>query len=134
MDLASALAPRLAFRLRNGQWCDHRTYRFHSWMDEVEHADMAAGRIVSDVDLDALPEPCPPDVGWGPWELADLGRMKIRFCVRCGHMETTLGHPVRDWLRESWNRWVDAGLVLAFLSGCAGAGVVVIASVLTGWR
>lgn len=36
---------------------------------------------------------------FGPWMMADLGREKIRFCDRCGWMETT-NHPWRSLLRR----------------------------------
>lgn len=88
--LGRALAPRLLHRLRTGQWCDHKTYRYRSWMDEV---DDATGAIVGG-------HPA-PSVGWEEWELADCGRMKIRFCARCGHMETT-EDSLRKWLGRWW--------------------------------
>lgn len=82
MNWARALAPRLTYWLRTGQRCDHATY-------DASPYDHAAGIST-------------PDLGWGPWELYDLGRAKHRFCARCGHFESTVGHPVRDGLRAGW--------------------------------
>jgi hypothetical protein len=36
---------------------------------------------------------------WGPWHMVDLGREKIRYCERCGWMETT-NHPWRGLFRR----------------------------------
>jgi len=38
---------------------------------------------------------------WTYWYMVDLGREKIRFCKRCGWMETT-NHPWQGFLR--WPR------------------------------
>lgn len=37
---------------------------------------------------------------WGPWHMVDLGREKVRYCERCGWMETT-NHPWHGFLRRS---------------------------------
>lgn len=36
---------------------------------------------------------------WGPWHMVDLGREKIRYCERCGWMQTT-SHPWRGLVRR----------------------------------
>lgn len=121
--MARVLAPRLTHRLRTGQWCDHETYRFRNWMDEV---DTASGAITGGAPA--------PDVGWGPWELADLGRMKVRYCQRCGHMESTHERTVdlvRQWWRSHDRRTRRAGrlcLIAALISG-----VTIFSYVVTYW-
>jgi hypothetical protein len=73
--------PRLRYRIRVGDWCDHRTYRYGSWMDALEHAEISHGRIISDVDLDRDYQ---PDLGMDNGQLVDMGRAKIYTCARCG--------------------------------------------------
>jgi hypothetical protein len=79
-------APRLTYRISTGHWCDHADQRVS--LEWTLGPNGEAGSMV--------------DQGWGPWEMADLGRMKIRHCERCGHMETTLGHPIRDGIATWW--------------------------------
>lgn len=51
--------PRLRYRLRHGEWCDHRDHRH------------------------------PAGISWGfsDWRMTDLGRNKIRRCYRCSYTE-----------------------------------------------
>lgn len=117
------LAPRLLYRLRTGQWCDHETYRYRDWVDEV---DDATGAIVGGAPA--------PSVGWGEWELADLGRMKIRFCQRCGHMESTNERTV-DLLTHWWqarDRRTQRAIRLCLIAG-AFSGVVIFSLAVTYW-
>ena len=37
---------------------------------------------------------------FGPWHMVDLGREKVRYCDRCGWMETT-NHPWQGFLRRA---------------------------------
>jgi hypothetical protein len=89
MGLARALWPRLTYRLWSGHWCTHATYRFGSWVDEV---DVAAGNAEYSEDM--------VNPGFGPWEMYDMGRAKHRCCARCGYRETTWPTPVMDWLQR----------------------------------
>ena len=111
------IAPRLAYRLRYGWWCDHQTRRYQSWMDEV---DVAAGNLPAG---DA-----PPDPGWSEWEMWDLGRDKIRHCRRCGHVQTLSGPPLRGWVRDWWTARTQhqRDLALAGASILAGAGATLV--------
>jgi hypothetical protein len=131
MSLLDILAPRCAYRLRHGRWCDHRTYRFRDWVDEVDFADISHGRIVSDVDLDA---DFPPDVGFDQGVMIDCGMAKLFTCQRCGYIETTLGHPMRDWIRERWRGWRKAGITLALGALALGIGVTLLLEWMIGWR
>jgi hypothetical protein len=94
------LAPRLTYRARFGHWCDHRTYYAGAPWNVPDDADLASGRVVSDVDTDMVPV----NRGWSDWEMIDLGRAKIRSCRRCGYVETTMGHPMRDMAKELADR------------------------------
>jgi hypothetical protein len=100
-DLARRCAPRLAYRLRTGGWCDHVT--------RIRITDGDGGLV----------DPW-QDRGWEPWQMWDLGRDKIRICHRCGHVETLAGHPIRDRLTAGWYRIPDRWRLLM-----QGAGILV---------
>ena len=93
MNWARVLAPRLTYRLRHGHWCDH--------------ADYYAPAQWSSLDTELV------NPGWGPWELYDMGRAKHHWCERCGHYESTYGHPIREWLAATARRY---HLALAIIS------------------
>lgn len=65
--------PRLRYRLRNGQWCDHQAIE-HPGCEVVYGTDIELSRW----------EP-----GFGEWHLVDLGRRKLRQCQRCYYAEIT---------------------------------------------
>lgn len=98
------VAPRATYRLRFGHWCDHQTYY--------------AQEPIQDQVPVAIRPLVPVNHGWGPWEMIDLGRAKIRSCQRCGHVETTMPHPMRDMAREMATRpGVQLAMVVAWAVG-----------------
>lgn len=108
VNLARLLAPRLAYRIRHGRWCDHADIPLDrdlaGWMlAALGTADAVVDAVVAS--RTELREGHVVILGWSEWELADLGRMKIRHCWRCGHLETTLGHPIRETLARWFWSW-----------------------------
>jgi hypothetical protein len=81
MNVLRILAPRLTYRLENGQWCDHQRHV----------KDLGGGQ-------------CLVSSGWDAGQLIDMGRRKLFTCLRCGYQETNLGHPVREAIGRLFKR------------------------------
>lgn len=111
---AQAIAPRLTYRLRYGAWCDHQ--------------GVLRARTVEEIDSRTPYRP-----GWGPWEMWDLGRDKIRSCRRCGHVETASGHPFRDPVIAWWRHLSDHARTTWLVVTAALAGVACILASWTPW-
>lgn len=77
--------PRLRYRLRTGQWCDHRSYRYSSWLDEVDAAMFRASSTLTNAQVkQQIDAAFPPSPGMDNGRLVDLGRAKLYTCQRCG--------------------------------------------------
>lgn len=111
--LARIVAPRAVYRARFGHWCDHQDVRLDAdlggnLLTTLERMRKTYGlRLDAEQAIQRMVHAGDDGVtllGWGPWELVDLGRQKVRHCCRCGHMESTYPHPMRDMARELADR------------------------------
>lgn len=92
--------PRLRYWIHTGTWCDHKTYRYASWIDEVdaEAMDARLAPLIPSAQLKRqIDAAFPPLEGMDNGQLADLGRAKLYTCQRCGWRTF---HPNGRDLRE----------------------------------